>query len=79
MVLNREKRYEFGDLGRCGPVVHGVIDIWQHRGIVGRVDLGRDWYHNGGKTSMRHIPRSEWWAYVKWRIGKLFRTKRYMS
>jgi hypothetical protein len=26
---------------------------------------------------MRHIPRSEWWAYIKWRIRKMFARKRY--
>ena len=28
---------------------------------------------------MKHIPRSEWWAYVKWRIQKLFKQSKYQS
>ena len=76
MVGKPEKRFEFDDLGGCSHLGHGIIDIWQWCGIDRWVGRGRDWYHNGGKTSMKHIPRSEWWAYVKWRIRKLFQNSR---
>jgi hypothetical protein len=75
--LNLEKKFESDDLVRSGHIINGVIDIWQRCGIGGRFDTGCNWYCRGGKTSMRHIPRSEWWAYIKWRIRKMFARQRY--